>query len=286
VTRVGSRSFYWASFALEPERRAAAYAVYAFFRGADDAADEASSAREGQTRLERMRAVLARVYGRAPEAPLEWALAESVERFGIPRGPIEELLKAVEGDLGRVRVATYEELDRYCYGVASTVGLAMAPLLGAPSGFEQEAAALGRAMQLTNILRDVQADLLQLDRIYLPAEAMARHGVTEELLRAGVMTEGLRALAREVGERAHAAYAASERGIEGIAPYRSRLTVRLMRANYREILVRLEKRGYDLFAGRVVVPGSRKLQLVARVVLGFDPARPSATPMLPARSPA
>jgi phytoene synthase len=273
-TRTGSRSFYFASFALEGERRAAAYALYTFFRGADDAVDDAGTGAVRLARLQQQRDSLARIYAGAPHEPLEHALHHAVERFEIPRGPIAELLEAVAGDVGRVRLQSWEELDAYCYGVASTVGLAMAPLLGAPSGFEKQAAALGYAMQLTNILRDVREDLVSLDRVYLPAEAMARHGVDEAELRGSQPTEGFRALSQEIAERANQAYAASEVGIRAIAPRRSRLTVRLMRATYREILKEIERRSFDLFRERVVISTSRKLALAAAILVGLDPARP------------
>lgn len=273
TTRAGSRSFYFASRVLDGPRRAAAYALYAFFRAADDAADGDPTLR--LRRLYDRQCALARVYHGVPRDPLEQALAQAVLHFGIPRGPIEELLGAVAGDLGRVRIQSWAELDRYCHGVASTVGLAMAPLLGAPAEAAPEAAALGRAMQLTNILRDVKEDLVQLDRIYLPAEAMARHGLAEDDLRAEAVTEGFRRLASEVAERAHAAYDASESGIRAIAPWRSRTTVRLMRAAYREILCEIERRRFDVFRERVVISTGRKLVLAAGVLLGADPAAPA-----------
>jgi phytoene synthase len=273
VTARGSRSFYFASWALDPRRRAAAYALYAFLRGADDAVDagDPASARRRWAQVEARRG---RAFAGAPGDPLEAALAWAVEAFGIPRAPLEELVQALATDLGPVRVATWTELDRYCHGVASTVGLALAPILGAPPEAAGAAAALGRAMQLTNILRDVRADLEQLDRIYLPAEALDQHGVREADLRAPSAGPPLRRLAAEIAERARVAYAQSEAGVRAIGPPRSRLTVRLMRAVYAEILSGLERRDFDVLGPRVVVSTGRKLALAGQVLLGLDPGRP------------
>lgn len=274
ITRAGSRSFFFASHALDAERRAAAYALYAFFRGADDAADAEGSADARRHRIDRQRAALARIWSGAPTTPTELSLAWAAERFAIPRRPIEQLLEAVEGDVGRVRLQTWKELDAYCFGVASTVGLAMAPLLGAPAGSEGQAAALGHAMQLTNILRDVKEDLVSLDRIYLPAEALEAHGIGEAELRGSAPTPAFRALGAELAVRAHALFDASEPGIRVIAPWRSRLTVRLMRVTYREILCEAQRREFDVFRERIVVPTSRKVSLALQVLIGRDPAMP------------
>ncbi|MEI8259383.1 MAG: phytoene/squalene synthase family protein [Deltaproteobacteria bacterium] len=271
-TRVGSRSFYFASFALPAERRDAAYALYAFFRGADDAADAPASSEERAVRLREVRASLERAYRGEAITDVEHAVGWAVRRFGVPRRPLEELLDAVEGDVGRVRMADMPMLEKYCHGVASTVGLAMAPLLGAPDHALDGAARLGRAMQLTNILRDVREDLA-MDRIYLPADAMAHHGVTEEALREGRVDPSWRALAGQIAAAAERDYAAAEAGIIAIGPWRSRLTVRLMRASYREILRRIVRRDYDVFRERVVVSTARKLWLASGVLVGADAAR-------------
>jgi phytoene synthase len=270
-TRLGSRSFYLASFVLDGARRAGAYSLYAFLRGADDAADGPGDAAIRSARIAERRDSLQRVYTGRPADALEYALAWTVSRFGIPRGPIESLLETVAHDVGRVRVPTWQALDDYCYGVASTVGLAMAPLLGAPERALDAAAALGRAMQLTNVLRDVREDL-ELDRVYLPDEALKAAGVTEGALRLGTPGGGWTDLARAAAARAHEAYGAAEPGILAIAPWRSRATVRLMRAVYREILVEIERRDYDVFSSRVVIGTPRKLWLATRVLAGADPA--------------
>ncbi len=270
-TRLGSRSFYFASHLLDGQRRAGAYALYAFLREADDAADAPGSSDDRSARVARVRSSLDRAFAGRPASALEHALASAVQTFALPREPLEELVAAVGAEVVRVRVATWSELARYCHSVASTVGLAMAPLLGAPRGYEAEAAALGQAMQLTNILRDVREDVLN-DRVYLPAEALRAHGLTESELVLGKFDDRWRALANEVAARADSAYDAAEPGILAIAPWRSRTTVRLMRASYREILREIERRNFDVFTERVVISSARKLWLAARVLAGADPA--------------
>ena len=274
-TRLGSRSFYFASHLLDGPRRAGAYALYAFLREADDAADSPGTPDARSASVRRVRGALERAYSGKPNSALEHALSSAVQTFGLPREPLEELVAVVGAEVERVRVATWSELGRYCHGVASTVGLAMAPLLGAPKGFEREAAALGHAMQLTNILRDVREDVLN-DRVYLPAEALRAAGITELDLARGRVDDRWRALASQVATRANEAYDAAEPGIRAIAPWRSRTTVRLMRASYREILREIERRAFDVFRERVVISTSRKLWLATRVIAGADPAAPGA----------
>ncbi len=269
VTRTGSRSFYFASFALDGARRRGAYALYTFLRKADDAADAEASADARREALAGVHASLERCWSARPSDPPEAALAWAVQTFGIPREPIEALLDAMQGDLGRVRVADWASLERYCEGVAGTVGRAMAPLLGAPGAAIEAAASLGRGMQLTNILRDVREDL-GMDRIYLPAQALQLAGVTEASLRAGTLDDAWRTVARRVADRARDHYADAEEGIRAIAPWRSRGAVRLMRAVYGEILREIERRDFDVFSERVVIPTRRKLWIAARVLGGHE----------------
>ena len=280
VTRAHAKSFYFASFALFGRRRDAAFALYAFCRRLDDLVDASSGEAQGAT-LQRVRGLLPRLFAREEDAEgvdsLDWgqpfvsdelhALRDTLRRFEIPEQPFHDLLSGMEMDLRGEVYRSFEQLDLYCYRVAGTVGLLLAPVLGYRDPAAIPAAAdLGRAMQLTNILRDVGDDLA-LGRIYLPRDELARSGLSEADLVRGVTDVRWRGLARLQIDRARALYARAEIGIPLLAGYGSRLTVRLMRSIYGDILRVIEARGYDVFAQRARVSLGRKLWLALGAIL-------------------
>jgi phytoene synthase len=275
VTRAHARSFYAAAFCLDPIRRRSAMALYAFCRRLDDLVDEPGRAdpRAIAARLhEARRVVRALCAGRvAPIAPAPWhphelaALGDAIARHRIPVEPLLALVAGVEMDLVKTRYACFAELDAYCHLVAGTVGAMLAPVLGDgdPAAL-RFADALGRAMQLTNILRDVGEDLAR-GRLYLPADELAAAGIGEADLRAGRVDDRFRAFMRGQIARARAGYDRALPGMRHLTG-RSRLAVALMAVFYRDILRVIEERDYDVFRRRAVVPRRRKLALAAATV--------------------
>ncbi|MFM7102447.1 MAG: phytoene/squalene synthase family protein [Verrucomicrobiota bacterium] len=267
VTRRHARSFYFASHALPPARRTAAYALYAFCRLVDDLLDEGGWTGDGgRAGAEaELNGLLDRLYaGEAGPLPLAAAFHAAVRDYGIPPLPFRELLHGVCLDREPQRLETWDELRHYAYHVASVVGLIMCPVLGLRDPAARERAVeLGIAMQLTNILRDVKEDLAR-GRRYLPAEEMRRFGVTDADLAMGRVTDGFRALMQFQIARARAFYRSSEAGIGALAPDGSQLTVWLMRWVYAGILGEIERQGFDVFRRRAAVSGPRKLALAVR----------------------
>src|SRR5687768_5621493 len=189
------RTNFGVAFVLLPRpQREAIRAVHAWSRSLDDGVDEEPDAARAQARLARLRGDLALLYegppgtgpgpgSLEPPDPLTQALRPHVERFRIPRRYFEELINGVEMDLMQKRYGTFAELRRYCYRVASIVGLICLRIFGeAEERGRIYAENLGMALQLTNILRDVGSDLTR-GRVYLPADELARFGVSEEGLR-------------------------------------------------------------------------------------------------------
>ena len=129
------------------------------------------------------------------------------------------------------------------------------------------AADLGVALQIVNIMRDVAEDAAR-GRIYLPADEMAAHGVTEDDLAAGRATPGFRALMALQGDRARAYFAGGERLLP-LLDRRSRMCVAMLAGLYREILGEIEARDHDVFAGRVSLSAPRKLRLMATRTWGL-----------------
>lgn len=262
ITRNHAKTFYLASHGLPRSVRAHAYSVYAFCRWADDGVDCARDADDAAKKLDLAREALGDAYGRGPVAPGLGAFRRTVQTRGIPQSLFLDLIDGMAMDLTIVRYADFAALDLYCYRVAGVVGLMMTHVFG----YRHErclphAVALGTAMQLTNILRDVREDFDR-GRIYLPLDELARFGVTEGQIAEGRVDERFRSFMAFQIERARSYDRNSEAGIPDLVGASSRLTVRLMGRMYGGILGEIERRNYDVFSSRSSVPGRRKLATI------------------------
>lgn len=281
LTRRHGKSFYLASFTLPKPQRLALYALYAFCRNADDLVDE-GAARSPETirfALDGMRSRLLGLYaGDRPAEGLYLALGDAIARYRIPPTPFLELLDGVAMDLERRRYRTYAELEVYCYKVASVVGLMLCHVFGnADERAQHYAAAMGKAMQLTNILRDVGEDY-RMGRVYLPQEELEAFGYGEADLARQVVDERFVALMTFQIERARQLYAYAFDGLQRLDNPRSWLTARLMGRLYAGILEAIELGGYDVHARRATVATPRRLRLLAACVLETYRPRRTAPP--------
>lgn len=251
TTRRVARTFALACRLLPREIRGDVYLLYLVFRTIDDLVDDGAPEAE-----ERVAAVERWCASGAVDSGEARLLADLAERHALPCAALREFCVGMREDLRGAPIATEEELDRYCYRVAGTVGEVMAAVLGVnrPDALT-EAAALGMAMQRTNILRDIDEDRGR-GRTYLPRDTLARLGPPEPGRR--------EALLREQIARADALY---DQGLAGVdALVRGRRAVCAAAVLYREILRQIERDGYGARAGRAVVPRRRKLVLAARAV--------------------
>lgn len=261
-----ARSFRWAQVFLGPAERADSAIAYAFCRIVDDAADESSNAEQGARALDEIEAMLR---GDAAPSPLVAAYRGLAARRGFGLEPACDLLRGARSDLGLVRIESDEELLTYCYRVAGTVGLMMAGILGVQEKCAGEyASALGIAMQLTNICRDVLEDA-ERGRVYLPRGRLARIGVDPELLVAGragggsSLRSGVAVVVSELLDLADEYYARGREGFHFL-PVRARLAIAVAAELYQGIGHRLRNRyGADALEGRVRVPPGVKVQLCA-----------------------
>ena len=191
------------------------------------------------------------------------AVGDAARRFHVAHADLDEVAKGCEQDLVVRRYATFADLHAYCYQVASAVGLACLDVFGYTGDRESARALaedLGIAMQLTNIVRDIQEDL-ERDRVYLPQEDLERFGVSEADLESGVMTPGMRELIRFQVERAEDYFT---RGAQ-LAPRvlrASRVCPLALAGIYRALLREIERRDYDVFSERVSLGSGRKLALM------------------------
>ena len=276
VARREARNFYPSFLLLPADRRRSMCALYAFLRRSDDIADEPGSLAPKQEALETWKAALhLAVSGGmpAPEAAGAWpgwaALTDTVARHAIPVRYLDEVLEGVAMDLHPRPFATYDELQNYCYHVASAVGLCCLHIWGFRSeGGRAEALAVaaGQALQLTNIIRDVAEDARN-GRIYLPSDDLARYGVTRDDLTAPHAGVPLRRLLEFEGRRARDHYEQARPLAELVDPV-GRPVLQALVGIYHALLNEIARRDFDVLAGRVSVPGWRKAAIVTRALAG------------------
>ncbi len=268
ITRTYAKTFYFASFCLPRWSRIHAYNVYAFCRWTDNQIDDASSTDEAIRRLTVARRVLNAVYSNTSLPAGLDAFRATVAERRIPRDLFEDLLEGMRMDLIVSRYPNFADLERYCYCVAGVVGLMMTHIFGyTDESCFPKAIALGDAMQLTNILRDIAEDL-ERGRIYLPQDELNQFGVDEKQLRAGQVNDRFVALMQFQIERARQRYQSSLAGIPKLQGPASRLTVRVMGRLYTDILSVIERQNYDIFTLRAHVPTLEKLGTLVRCQLG------------------
>lgn len=266
IVRASDSSFAAAFWMLGRERRRALHAIYAFCRLADDIADDETIRGDRRALLERWREELDAAYAGRSRHPVGIALGDAVERFDLPRIWFEELLEGIERDLGGAEIAEFRDLERYCYCVASTVGLMIVGVLGLREpAVERYAIELGIAVQLTNVLRDVGDDLGS-GRVYLARADLDRHGVTRDTLAAGVHTDATRALLAEYAARAHDRFDRARAALPA-EHVRALRPAQAMGAIYFELLQRLERRGFPCLDHVVRLSRAERVGIAARVWL-------------------
>lgn len=277
IAKREAKNFYYSFVALPPARRNAICAIYAFMRKADDLSDD-----ESFPRLERRRQLdswlgawhVARI-GAFTDDPVFVAVRDAAARFQIPHSLLDELVAGTTMDLDSAQdgdgsqtpdtYATFPDLYRYCYLVASVVGLVCIRIFGySDARAEKLAEETGIAFQLTNILRDVREDA-ERNRIYLPLEDLARHGVTVDQLihRSGPgVTAGERALLQEIAGRAESYYRSAQQLLP-LIDAESRPALWVLVTIYHQLLKRIAKADYDVFSERASVPTVQKLAILS-----------------------
>ena len=265
VVRRSGTSFYWAMRILPEEKRRAMFAVYAFCREVDDIADDPGKVSAKLIGLGRWRDEIERLYAGAPRLPISRALLGPVRRFGLRKTDFLAVIDGMEMDAAdRLRIADMDELYLYCDRVACAVGRLSHRVFGVdePTG-DSLALALGQALQLTNILRDLDEDARR-DRLYLPEDMLRAHGVTDSEDASSVLAE---AAVADVCERI--AEIARKRFTEAAAilakcDRRDTRPAVIMMEVYRRTLRRLMFRGWRRWAEPVSVSPAEKLWVVFR----------------------
>jgi len=264
VARSRAKNFYYSFLLLSRQQRLAMCAIYAFMRYCDDLSDEPGANRAA---IERWRGELENALeGRFSAHPVWPAFHHTVSRFGIPHQYFRDMIDGVAGDLEPRRFADFGQLYRYCYQVASVVGLAIIHIFG----FDTRSALplaerCGVAFQLTNILRDIREDAGN-GRVYLPAEDLERFGVSESELRAGNRSDRLLRLLEFEAARARAYYDEAMPLLDLVHP-RSRPSLWALITIYSRLLERIRQKNYDVFSSRVRLSALEKSWIVVRALV-------------------
>jgi phytoene synthase len=264
VAKLRAQNFYYSFLLLDPPKRDAMCAIYAFMRYCDDLSDDPDAHKNGQAeqKISLWRVELDRALnGQKVDNPLWPAFCDAVVRYEIPHRFFHEMIDGVMSDIRPHPMETYEELYEYCYKVASVVGLTIIHVFG----FSSMRALLlaekcGVAFQITNILRDIREDAL-MGRVYLPAEDLRRFGVTVSQLTSGVEDDRFRKLMKYEAARAHACYDESAE-LMRMVDRKSRRSLWALRTIYQLLLRKIERRRYAVLTRRINVSKTTKITLL------------------------
>ena len=270
MARHARTSFSFASRFLPSDKRESTIILYAFFRTMDDLVDTRDHTVDRDTVRDEVQSWKAWFRTPndvpAPRESLARDIKRTIERHNIPIEPFDHFLRGLEFDLNECEVIDDHHLERYCYQVASTVGIVMSHTLGATQPDALGAAArLAAAMQLTNILRDIGEDL-EAGRVYIPTRTLQSFGLTIDCLKTMMDGQGpntaFRMLMANQIETARSWY---EEGLVGIGqlPRESQFPILLASRLYRRLLDRIEARNYDTLRYRVSTSRSDKLREAA-----------------------
>jgi phytoene synthase len=266
VARKRARNFYYSFVVLPPEKRRAICAVYAFMRYCDDVSDGNTAVDDKRAMLERWRAHLhAGLAGDFRQSPILPAFHDSVRRFSIPDQYFHWIIDGAEMDLTLARYDTFDDLYRYCFNVASAVGLVCLQIFG----YQDERArayaeSCGIAFQLTNILRDIREDA-EMGRIYIPQDDLDRFHYSVSDLKSGIADRRfLDLMAFETG-RAQGYYTQA-RNLLPLVDRSSRPALWAMMEIYGRILGKIVRHRFDVFRNSARLSGSEKAGIALKAL--------------------
>jgi phytoene synthase len=272
------KTFFLATRLLAPAQRPAVHALYGFARRADDILDTFDETRGAAVRNEQLQQLSTQLFNElvqhqpGGDDPTLTAVVHTARRYGISWQLFDDFLTSMRMDLTVTDYLDRKALERYMYGSAEVIGLQMLPILGTVGPREDaapHAAALGKAFQLTNFLRDVDEDLRR-GRIYLPADELAAHGVDRDVLSWCQANRKIDARVRRALAEQHAitrqVYLQARPGVAQLAPA-SRPCVETALTLYSEILDRIERIDFEIFSQRATVGKSRRLAVASAGVV-------------------
>jgi 15-cis-phytoene synthase len=269
LTKYYTKSFYLSTQLLPKKKRRAVYALYGFCRYADNLIDNPTHRSDSEL-LQEIDCFTGEVKTAfrtgESEHPAILPMIHTLKEYGVPVKYPLELLKGVQMDIINKRYPSFDDLYLFCYRVAGVVGLMMTYVLGYhdKTAFHF-AEKLGVAMQLANILRDVQEDK-NMGRIYIPLKELRQHGNSENDILNDRMTDDVQRLMKFQVNRAHSYFEEGDQGISLLSPD-SRFAIYSASKIYRGILKKIEARGYNPFLGRVYVSQRGKIAILLKEFL-------------------
>lgn len=269
IVRANEENFPIASRFLAPERRLALFAVYALARTADDVADSAAPAGERVAALDKIEASLVEALEGRPRGPILTALADAVDRFGLPAEPFLDLLAAFRDDATDATYETWDDLLRYCRGSANTIGRLVLALHDVEDPEATRASdALCTALQLTNMWQDLGRDL-ERGRLFVPLEDLRRFGLEREsIARPAQRTHLTRLLLHECAGTDE--LFEQGRPVVAYAPAALAVQLRATILGGRAVLRAVAKRGWRVLKERPTLSGWSRARVAAMALLGFD----------------
>ncbi len=265
IHRETGKTFYYATRLLPERIREQTYVLYGFFRIADEVVDGDNEI-ESESQATQLETLRRGALGEIPaENPVVEAFTEIKQREGIPDDEVNAFIDAMLADIDTDRYETFEDLRGYMRGSAAAVGNMMMSIMDVdnPEVARRHAMALGEAFQLTNFIRDVDEDITELDRVYLPMETLDRYDVTVDELRRGECSPGFRDAVRFELHRAEQLYRTGVRGIEYL-PRDCQFGVLLAAVLYAEHHRLIRAQEFDVLTSRPSLSRRRKLLMIAR----------------------
>lgn len=262
IIAANSKSFYKSFSMLPKESRKAVWAIYAFCRTVDDIVDEGADPAAQLTLFKKeFHDFLSGDFD--PMNPMWLALSDVFHNYDMDAEAFKSMIEGQEMDLQHRHFQTLQDVLGYSYHVASSVGLMLLPVLapGKTGVLKEGAIALGYAMQITNILRDIDEDL-QMGRLYLPAELMEKYNLGLDDLRRGAVTPAFISVWEEMADEAEHQYRKAFETINEY-PVSSRIPVKGAGMVYREILTTIRKKDYNVFGQKHFVPDQSKQRILA-----------------------
>ena len=269
LTASTATNFYYSFVFLPAEKRRAIEAVYHFARRGDDITDSGLTREQAARAIADYRGALDECFTGRGVTPELQGLAESIQRLAIPRQPFEDLILGLGMDLNGTTYQTFEELSLYCYRVASTIGLISIEVFGYQNPSARDYAVnLGKALQMVNILRDLESDARR-GRLYLPQEDLDRFGIRPAEITEGRYSDPFVELMQFECDRARGFFDAARKAL---APEdrRSMVAAEIMGAIYWRVLGRIRKRRYNVFGERVRISRPIKFWTALMVYLGRE----------------
>ena len=262
-TRGSGSSFFYAFLFLPEEKKRAMMALYAFCREVDDIADEVHDPEVAMRKLQFWREEIARTFADRPNHPVGKELFEACRHYQLSEALLTDIMDGMAMDIAGLPILKAEDLSQYCYRVAGAVGLLSIEIFAYTDNKSREfSTALGEALQLTNILRDVREDAMR-GRIYFPQEDRIRFGVTDQDFMDGNLTPAMQALLSDYGNRAEDCY----KKALALLPETDRKNLGaslVMGAIYHTHLKKLKAAGFDCWRHNIRLSPIRKMWIAWR----------------------